>query len=599
MKMTTRTSVSLALAIALGVCLSAQQGRDTTKPPVAGTSQIAGTVISGDQTPAPVRRALVILRAEDGTQIEAVTDDAGAFVFTSLPANRYTLQASKAGHLPTNFGSKRPGGTGTPIVVAAGQRVTAQMTMIKGSVITGTVRDSQGRPITGVAVSAMRYATYFQTGERTLQAVTLGSSGLVVQNFAAEAFPGTSTTDDQGVYRIYGLAPGDYVISATVRPMYSVSPMVATDVHQITANDVQRAQRLLRGPGDAAAAAVADRADVSRVDYVPVYHPAALGSADAATITLGAGDERPGVDVLLRLVPTATIRGTLTAIDGTPVYNAQVSVMDPGYAPGRVGRSTRSNEDGEFVIAGIPPGRYQMQAAGYPDRLFALSEVVVEGRDISVALTARPGITMSGRIVFDGTARAPAPSPLLVFLQRQSFAIGGPAYDISPDGAFKLTSIPPGRYRLGINGRPPAGWILRSTMVNGVDASDVSFDIKGNENIENVVVTLTDRPAEISGVLQNSAGQPAPEYGLIVFSADPRFQVARSRRTQYVRPDITGRFIVRDLPAGDYLISAVTDVENGQWNDPAFIAELAQSSPIKVSVVEGDKKVQDIRIGVR
>ena len=594
-----QTLITSSFAMAFGVCVAAQQSRDTPKvPPATGTAQIAGTVVTAAQTPEPVRRVTVILRGEGGTQLEAVTDDGGAFAFTSLPADRYTLQASKAGYLPMSYGSKRPGGSGTPIVAADGQRVTTMpMTLQKGSVITGTVRDNQGRPVAGVALSALRYATSMQTGERTLQEVTLGSAGLVVQNFAADAFPGTSTTDDRGVYRIYGLAPGDYVISASVKPLYSVSPMVSTDVHQISADDVQRAERLLRGSGNAPPAAATDRVDVSRVDYVPIYHPAALSALDAATVTLGAAEERPGIDILLQMVPTATIRGTLTALDGSPVYNAQVSVMDPSYAPGRVGRVTRSNEDGEFVIAGVPPGRYEMQAASYPERLFAMSEVAVEGRDISVALTAAPGVTMTGRVVFDGTSRAPAPTLELIYLRRRTFATGGPAYEMSPDGAFKLSGIPPGKYRLMINGRPPAGWMLRSSMVNGVDASDVTFDVKPNQNIENVVVTLTDRPAEISGVLQDAAGKAAPEYGLVVFSADAKYQVAQTRRTQYVRPDITGRFIVRNLPAGDYLISAVTDVENGQWNDPAFLAALAASSPIAIAVAEGEKKVQDIRIG--
>ena len=80
---------------------------------------------------------------------------------------------------------------------------------------------------------------------------------------------------------------------------------------------------------------------------------------------------------------------------------------------------------------------------------------------------------------------------------------------------------------------------------------------------------------------------------------DKRFWVPRSRRTRQVRPDVSGRFIARDLPAGDYLIAAVTDVEDGQWNDPAFLAALAASSPIPIALVEGDKKVQNIRIGGR
>jgi hypothetical protein len=84
-----------------------------------------------------------------------------------------------------------------------------------------------------------------------------------------------------------------------------------------------------------------------------------------------------------------------------------------------------------------------------------------------------------------------------------------------------------------------------------------------------------------------------------VFSADPRHHVPGTRRTQQVRPDVNGRFVARDLPAGDYFISTVTDIEVGQWNDPAFLAELAAASPIRISLAEGDRKVQDIRIVAR
>jgi len=100
-------------------------------------------------------------------------------------------------------------------------------------------------------------------------------------------------------------------------------------------------------------------------------------------------------------------------------------------------------------------------------------------------------------------------------------------------------------------------------------------------------------------VLQNAAGEPAPDYVLIVFSSDPRFWVPRTRRTQQVRPDLNGRFIARDLPAGGYLVAAVTDVEDGQWNDPAFLAALAASSPVTITLAEGDRKIQNIRIAGR
>ena len=72
------------------------------------------------------------------------------------------------------------------------------------------------------------------------------------------------------------------------------------------------------------------------------------------------------------------------------------------------------------------------------------------------------------------------------------------------DGRFTITGVPAGMYTFRINGRPPAGWILRSVMVNGADAADTFFEVGERDNIEGIVVTLTDRPAEISGVLQNA-----------------------------------------------------------------------------------------------
>jgi hypothetical protein len=48
------------------------------------------------------------------------------------------LSVSKAGYVPSNYGSKRAGGSGTPIVVADGQRANVAMSLVRGSVISGS-----------------------------------------------------------------------------------------------------------------------------------------------------------------------------------------------------------------------------------------------------------------------------------------------------------------------------------------------------------------------------------------------------------------------------------------------------------------------------
>jgi hypothetical protein len=590
----------LGLSVTSTVLIASSQARDAGQVVMTGTAQISGAVLSSDAQPAPVRRATMTLSGDrSGLRLVAVTDESGQFAFPSLPPDRYTILATKGGYLPMRYGSKRPGGSGTPVVVAEGQRVAIAMTLIKGSVLTGTVRDALGAPLPDVTVTALRYAVSQLTGERGPLAATIGSS-FAFPGYNPDDFPGTASTDDRGVYRIYGLAPGEYVVSASVRPPRGASPLVSTDIHQVSLADVRRAQQLLRGSSSGmlvnASPGGNGPVDTSRVDFAPVYHPAAIAAAEATIITLGQSEQRSDVDVLVRLVPTARITGTASQPDGSPVSGAQISVMEPGSSLPRAMRVTRSTGDGTFAIAGVNPGRYVVTGI-HVDGLSGAADVEVAGHDVSTSIVFSPGVTVSGRIVFDGVSKAPGVNAVRLILWPPPF--GGFRFAIEPDGRFAMSQVPPGKYQLQINGRPPVGWLLRSVMVNGVDASDIAFDVKPNENVEGAVITLTDRGGEISGRFIDAVGKPAPEYVLVVFSADRQFWVPRTRRTQQVRPDVNGVFVARDLPAGDYLISAVTDLEDGQWHDPAFLAALAANSPIRISLAEGDKKVQDIRVGGR
>ena len=129
-----------------------------------------------------------------------MTNDQGQFAFSTLPAGRFTMTASKAGYVDISYGAKRPGRPGTPIQLAEGQKLEkANITLPKGSVVTGVVIDENGEPSPGTAVRVMRYV--MRTGERTLQSA------------------GQDQTDDRGMYRIYGLQPGEYIVSAVPRNM--------------------------------------------------------------------------------------------------------------------------------------------------------------------------------------------------------------------------------------------------------------------------------------------------------------------------------------------------------------------------------------------
>ena len=78
--------------------------------------------------------------------------------------------------------------------------------------------------------------------------------------------------------------------------------------------------------------------------------------------------------------------------------------------------------------------------------------------------------------------------------------------------------------------------------------------------------------------------------------ANPALRQPHSRRVQAVRPDSSGRFVFANLPAGDYFIVALTDIDDGQWNDPGFFDSMPGAS-VRLSLVHGEKKIQDLRVG--
>jgi hypothetical protein len=134
-------------------------------------------------------------------------------------------------------------------------------------------------------------------------------------------------------------------------------------------------------------------------------------------------------------------------------------------------------------------------------------------------------------------------------------------------------------------------------MIAGRDALDTPLEIGLNgTDLTDAVITLTDARAEISGTLQTAAGQPASEYFVVVFSADRAHWFAGSRRVLSTRPGSDGRFVVADLPGGDYLVAALTDLDRSDLLKPSFLEQLVPAA-IKVTVPEGSRVRQDLRIG--
>jgi hypothetical protein len=593
-------TVAVLTALSFGATVTPQT-RDAAPAPAAapaGSAVVAGRVVSADAQPTAVRHATVTLGGGSlhGTR-DVITDDQGRFTFTGLAAGAYTLSAAKAAWVTSYYGGRRPGVppfAAAPLIVADGERNTGiELRLLHGSAITGVVRDAAGGPAS-VEVQLMQFR------------VTGGVRSLVW-------VPGTNTgdiTDDRGMYRLFGVAPGEYLVSAR-------KTSLGGDLHLMSSDTVQSAMRTLSSGRPPVAATPPDEGRA--VGFTDVYYPGTVDAGAATILKIGANEERTNVDFALQLVPTARISGAVVGMDGRPPVNAMIHLEVPtvrpeGDGPGDVGSvvsiTVPTEPDGTFVKTSVPPGHYRIVVraddptaaptgrAGGPvgaPSLWAAQEIAVDGHDESgLTLTLQPGMAVGGRV---SAADSVDLTKCLVVLK--PVMAGGIASRsaVGADGSFTFSGVAPGWYRLDVAGTVAgAGAKMASARMGQSDIADLPFEVHPSTDITNMAVKVTDALGEIAGTLKDAADRPAPHYVIVVFSADRAYWTSKNRRMPAPTETLAdGRFRIGDLPAGEYFIFATTDIDPDSLQDPTMLEQLA-SQARRVTLGEGEKKVQDFRV---
>jgi protocatechuate 3,4-dioxygenase beta subunit len=520
-----------------------------------GTAAIRGRVVSAD-TGAPLRRVQV--RAFSGEAREsrmANTDGQGRFELRDLPAGRWELSAAKAGYVTLRFGQKRPFEAGRPIELADGDTMSrADFALPKGAVITGRILDEFGDPVASANVTAMRYQSM------------MGTRRLVPAGVHDQ-------TDDTGAFRLFGLPPGEYYVSARV-------------------HDRSFAEQSTESTG-----------------YAATYYPGTGNMAEAQRVPVGVGQEQANIS--FALLPIRTVRITGTAIDskGRPLANGFVMMVERTDAAGgfasMMSSGGRVRPDGSFTIANVTPGSYtlQIQAGmmGGPDQEFASTPITVGNEDLTgVHLVTSRGATVRGAVVAaEGTTGTIPSRGLQVFAQPRQF---GPMMGMRPaavdeDGTFTATGLS-GTRLLRVNGLPP-NWTQKAVLVDGVDVMDTGIEFRSDEEIADVQIVVTDRIGEVNGKVTDAKGQPTRDYTVIVFPDDPKLWEFPSRYVRSGRADLQGLFRIRPLPPHErYLAVAVDYLEEGEGGDPEFLTAMRDRASVFV-LADGETRAIDLKLITR
>jgi hypothetical protein len=528
--------ITLRKVLAAFVVVQAFAAANQAQAPETNSTNRAG-VISGSVTsssgdlPANTTVYASPLGANVPPQNAVINTD-GAFRIENLEVGVYRVWAAAPGFVvdPQNITTESRG------IYHTGDSVT--LTLRKGGVITGRVLKSNDVPVVAAPVRAFRVRD--ENGKPTE-----GSSALAER-----------MTDDRGVYRMYGLLPGTYIVSAGGMT------------------------RFFGGSGTTA-----------HDHDVPTFAPSATRDT-AQEVVVRSGDEATA-DIQYRGEPGHAISGTVVggaAAQAGMSSGGSVNLTDVKTRTMLMGSQASAFNDYVFVFYGLPDGEYELVAQQVSQaRDFRASEpkrIKIQGADVTgVNLTVAPLPAITGRVILDSSSpadcvkrRATAFQETLVSVRRQkrpaksgaseeALADAVPLSSLEqiaeavPDakGDFTLRNLRAGTYRVNVH-LPGAAWYLRSVTLGattkGADWKVISDGVSVKQSVSGLTVTISEGAAGVRGRLTIAEGQRLPERTIVYLVPAEKENATNPLRYFEGRAESDGTFRLRNVVPGDYLIHA-------------------------------------------
>jgi protocatechuate 3,4-dioxygenase beta subunit len=495
---------------------------------------LGGEPLAGATVIALQGREAMLGRATGTTR----TDALGRFALDGLPPGTFSVRAAKLGYV--SWPARRDGAASVTVPLAAGERrEDLELSLARTGIISGTVVDEFGDPLQNAMVRV---------------------SSVNDNNLPPSRDPMfSSATDDRGQFRIAGLEPRAYFISAS-------GPDASTDAAEV---------------------------------YAPIYYPGTRERLSALPITISPAAHVSTIVVTLRPVPVGTISGRALDSAGSPATGAlRLLARDAVF----VERSVTVGPAGAFTFAGVPSGAYlmEMTTTGPSGREFGTQPVRVTGvEQPAMVLRTRPGATITGRLLLEGSSGGAIQGYTMTARRVTGVSTGtggsrtvsGP---ITHGTRFTMTELW-GPTRVQVTS-PDERWYLKSITINGFEVADSPFDfgLEGR-SFEDVEAVFAAGPAAITGRVLDDRRVPAVAASVLAFASESSRWFLGSRWIKSATTNVDGAFAIKGLPPGEYYVVAVEGLDRAARQDPSSFLDELLPSATRVPAAGGVDQVTTLR----
>lgn len=541
MKLHTSLSV-VCLLSALSVS-AFSQAKSTNKP----TGSISGIVtLNGKPLP---DIGVIVRRSDSGNPLErlpsTITDERGGYKISNVPAGVFEVQPAA----PAYVAADSVGSRSKTLVLAEGENVEGiDFSLQLGGVITGRVKDADGRPSIQQQIN-----------------LYLADAAQGSEMFAIA----TATTDDRGIYRMFGLRNGRYKV-ATGRSESAFSTGLST----------------------------------VRPSYQQVFYPSVRDAAKAEIVEVSNGSEATGIDIttMAKIYTYAAKGKTVDGKTGLPLPHVRFGLIrlnGERFEP--MNEPVASNANGEFIVEGLLAGTYMTFLITEPNgdlRSEAMTFEVLNSDVEHLTVRLTKGASVAGLIALENADPSVAAKLVqmevrgLVATGAGPFAAGQSAISsVGPNVSFRLAGLSSGIVNLAlVDGRDQmksTGFFIARVERDGV-LQPHGVEVKEGQDITGVRLVVGYGSAVVRGVVTLDNGQ-LPPGGRIVVRLN---RVGDSINIRPPRVDTRGHFLIENIPGGSYELTGSVSVsgrtkqtvkrqlilQDGTVNEVTLTIDLQQSN---------------------